>query len=196
MANTQALLQGLEQTLAQLHPSILPKLNNGLSNSDIESVAASLQLTFTTAIYDLFSWKNGIQHKAGDSPGQLLLFSNGIPYTLAEAADQYKLLALSKHIIETNYFPLFSSGNNDILVTDLDQASDTYSMIGLYSPALLGNNNVMTIYDSFASMIQTAFACYLQKAYWIDQDSLVTDADSHYSIASGLNPNSAYWQFM
>ncbi len=196
MLTNQQLLQALEQTLLQVHPSLLQRLDSGLSTGEIDRIAASVQLNFTDDVYDLFSWKNGLRQEAAGPAAQFQLFFNGMPYTLSEAAGEYHLLSLTKHFFEPNYFPLFSGGNDDILLIDLDNDSETYAMISLYAPALLGNNNPVTIYDSFAQMIQTALACYQQNAYRVIQGSLDIDSDAQYNIASALNPNSGYWQFM
>jgi len=196
MATNKELLNTLEQTLQTVHPGIVQKLNEGLSKTEIDKVAASAQVTFTDEVYDLFTWKNGIQHTDFRSTGQLLLFPKGSPFTLLEAAHDYDLLSITKHFFEPNYFPLFCGGDENILLIDLDEDSNTYKTISLYSPPLLGNTSPMTIYDSFSSMLETAIAGYAQKAFWIDQDSLQVNNDAYYDIASNLNPISQYWQFM
>ena len=196
MANDKELLLVFEQALKQANPSLVQKLNTGLTVDEINKIASSCQLTFTGEIYDLFSWKNGIQHQSIGSVAQLLLFPNGIPFNLIEAVHDYDLLSVTKHFFEPNYFPLFYNENEDLLLIDLDEDSETYSMISLYSPTLLGNSEPMTIYDSLSDLLKTAISCYEQKVFWITQDGLQMDADAYYQTASTLNPNSQYWQFM
>ncbi|MBX2922182.1 MAG: hypothetical protein KF746_08320 [Chitinophagaceae bacterium] len=174
----------------------MQKLNAGLSVGEIDKIASDYQVSFTDEVYDLFTWKNGIQHDVASTDTQLLLFPNGIPFSLSEAADDFDLLSVTKHFFEPNYFPLFSGNNENILLIDLGQDSPTYKTISLYSPSLFGSSDPMTIYDSFLSMIETAIACYDQKAFWVDQDSLQVNQDVYYSIAGNLNPNSQYWQYM
>lgn len=195
-ASNRDLLAVLEQTLNQYYPALAGKLNAGLSDSEIDKVASVYELNFTGEVYDLFSWKNGVQHEGADSTNQLLIFPNGIPFTLPEAAHNFDMLSVTKHFFEPNYFPLFSGGDNDLLLIDLDRDSSTYKMISLYSPSLLGNSDPVTIYDGFSSLLETVISCYRQKAFWIDQDCLQVDNDAYNSIAGNLNPNSQYWQFM
>jgi len=197
MAGNELLLTILEQKLARVHPLLLKNLNDGLTIKDIDKISVALGVTFTTDVYDMFSWKNGVRMDGSFPLTQKLIFPTGIPFSLSEAVDRYNLLALSKHFIEPNYFPLFSNGKDDVLLIDLDQDSDTYSMMSLYSPALLGNNgSPVTIYDSFSLMLQTILECYNKNAYWIDQDNLQVDNDLRYDIACQLNPGSQFWQYM
>ena len=196
MAANSELLMALEQTLANIHPAIVAKLNPGLSVTEINKTAASAQLTFTEEVYDLFIWKNGIQHQGINSIAQLLLFPVGIPFTLAEAAHDYDLLSVTKQFFSPNYFPLFYGDNDDILLIDLDRDSDTYKKICLYSAALMGEGDPITMFDSFSSMLETALVCYDQKAFWINYDRLEVNNDAHYRIGSDLNPNSEYWQVL
>jgi len=196
MPNNKALLTTLEQTLTKVYPSVVQKLNGGMTTGEIDKYASLAQLTFTDEIYDLFTWKNGIRQTAGGSPAQLLIFPNGIPYSLNEAVDDYDLQAVTKHLFQPNYFPLFSSGTDDILLIDLDADSDTYKMISLYSPPLLDGGDPMTIYDSFSSMLETVIACYDQKAFWVAEDRLAVDGSAYHAIASNFNRNSEFWQFM
>lgn len=196
MANNKELLTTLQQVLSGVHPSLVQKLNPGLSSGEIDAVAKSAQLSFTEEIYDLFTWKNGIQHEGISSTDQLLIFPNGIPYTLQEAANDYDILSVTKHFFETSYFPLFSGSEEAILLLDLDPGSVSYQMISLFSPPLLGDTTPVPIFDSFSRMLETVISCYKQKAFWIDQDCLQVDSDAHYTIASSFNPNSQYWQYM
>lgn len=196
MADNTVLFKTLEQTLQQFHPALLQKLNNGISENDIKKIASGCQVSLTGDVCGLFAWKNGVTRKTGDVADALLMFPDGVPFSLADAATAYNLLSLTKNLFEANYFPLFSGNNGNLLLMDLDSCSPTFQSISLYSPTLLGSATPMTIYDSLSSMMETAVACYQQGAFRIDQDTLQVNSDTHYSIASGMNPESQYWQFM
>ncbi|MFT3750665.1 MAG: hypothetical protein QM768_20305 [Agriterribacter sp.] len=195
MANNN-LLQRFEQTLLQVHPAVVKRLNSGLPVDEIDKIALSYQLAFTEDVYHLFTWKNGIRHETANTTDELLLFPKGIPFSLLEAAHDYDLLSVTKHFFETSYFPLFSAGNEDILLINLDAYSPVYKMISLYSAALFGNETPVTVYDSFSSMLQTVIEGYGQKALWIEDDSLQVNDNAYHSIAAGLNPGSAFWNYM
>ncbi len=196
MAGNTAPFKALEQTLQQFHPALLQKLNSGISEDEIKKLASDYQVSLTDDVYDLFTWKNGVTRQSGDVTDSLLMFPDGVPFSLADAAAAYELLSVTKHLFETNYFPLFSGNNGNLLLMDLDAYSPTFKAISLYSPTLLGSAAPMTIYDSLLSMMETAVACYQQGAFRIDQDALQVNSDTYYSIASSMNPDSQYWQFM
>lgn len=194
-ANT-AILKTLEQTLQQFHPALLQKLNAGISDDEVERLTSKYEVTPVDELYDLFMWRNGAKRDNGSSIDSLLIFPNGAPFSLSDAGDTYDLLSITKHLFEPNYFPLFSGDDDNLLLIDLDSSSPTFKTISLYSPTLLGNSTPMTIYDSIPSMIETAVMGYHQNAFWVNDDVLQVNSDTHYRIASSINPNSQYWQFM
>lgn len=196
MTFNSALLKTLEQTLQQFHPALLQRMNSGMSKDEIDRLAAKYQVSLTDDMYDLFMWKDGMTREENMAIGPLLIFPNGAPLSLADAANSYDLLSLTKHLFETNYFPLFSGDNGNLLLIDLDADSPTFKSISLYSPGPMGSATPMTIYDNFPMMIETVIMCYQQKAFWVDQDVLQVNSDMHYSIAGNLNSNSSYWQYM
>lgn len=189
------LLPIFEQRLSQYFPEAFSRLNPGLSKEQIDDTISSNKLDFTDDVYSYFEWKNGISHENIKSTDQLLLFPNGIPFTLAEAVHDYEELAIKKSVFESNYFPLFNDGNESFLLINLDPDAPDYNMISLCSPKLYGDAQPITIYDSFASMLETAITAFDQKAVWISDGSLESDSDSYYQVASEINPNSDYWQY-
>lgn len=190
------ILQRLAEVVTQVHPALAKKLQPGLSAGEIDELLASARLQFTAELYTLFSWEDGVATTSGVTPETLQIFPMGIPFSLASAVGTYKTTSLKQHLFETNYFPLFYSGHGDMFLYDLDESSPTYSMISLYSPELLGKNTLETIYDTLASLLDTATTCYDKQIFRIDQDRLEFDSDGHYNVASELNPNSYYWQYM
>jgi len=196
MTATAAILRTLEQALQQFHPALLQKLNAGISDDEVERLTSKYEVTPTDELYDLFMWKNGANRGNDSSTDDLLMFPDGAMFSLSDAGNTFDLLSITKDLFEPSYFPLFSGGNDNLLLIDLDSSSPTFKAISLYSPALLGNSTPMTIYDSLPSLIETAVIGYRQGAFSVDQDILQVDADKHYKIASSINPNSQYWQFM
>lgn len=196
MVNNKELLLALEQTLTKYHPVLVNRLNNGISTADINQRISPYNIDFTQDVYDIFSWKNGIQQKGTESPDQLLLFPNGTPLSLDVALGNFENSAVKNSLYESNYFPLFTGDKENTLLIDLDENSPSYQMISLYSPSLMGQSEPMTIYDSLTTLLGTVITCYDQKAFWINQDKLEVDNDTHYTIASNLNVNSDYWKYM
>lgn len=186
----------LGEVIGQFHPALMQQLQPGLSPGDIDKLIASARVQLTAELYTLFSWKNGVVTFADIPLETFQIFPMGIPYSLANAVDTYRTDSLQQHQFETNYFPLFYSGYGDIFLYNLDESSPTYEMISLYSPELLGKNTLETIYDSLSSLLETVIACYEKKIFWIDQGVLKFDSDAHYKVASELNSNSYYWQYM
>ncbi|WP_448633976.1 hypothetical protein [Pedobacter panaciterrae] len=200
MTDTAALFQILELILKQVHSSLVKKFNHGLSIHEINEMMATQQLTFPQEVYDLFTWKNGFKPSEAHPIIPLHLFPNGIPFTLDEALHCYDLLSITKQCFKPNYFPLFAgcspASNDHILLIDLDQNSDSYRMISLYSPSMFGAADPMTIYDSLSSLLETTISSYDRRAFWIADEALVIDSRMFHTIMSDLNPNSEYWQHM
>lgn len=186
----------LGEVITQAHPALMQQLQPGLSANDIDKLLATVRVQLTAELYTLFSWKNGVKTVGDATPETLQIFPMGIPYSLANAVETYQSISLKQHLFETDYFPLFFSGHGDIFLYDTDESSPTYSMISLYSPELLGKHTSETIYDSLSSLLDTAITCYEKKIFRIDKGLLEFDSDGHYSVASELNPNSYYWQYM
>jgi len=196
MIDNITLLNTLEQLLQKYHPSLLRKMNKGLTDDDVEAFGPKCEITVTDELYDLFMWRNGITPATMDSIDQLIIFPTGRPISLAEAADNFDLLSVTKHLFESNYFPLFAGDNGNFLLIDLDSASPTFKTISLFAPQESGNAAPITIYDTFATLLETVIACYKQGAFRIKDGALEVDSDMHYRIAGNLNPNSQYWQYM
>ncbi|MEI2273101.1 hypothetical protein OHD16_13205 [Sphingobacterium sp. ML3W] len=190
------LLKTLEEVLEEIHPSLFKRLTTGIAKEEIDKIASANRVDFCEEVYDLFTWKNGVSHMGISSVEQLLIFPDGIPFSIMEAVGVYNSHAITKQLFEPDYFPLFSDGNENILLINLDEDNAAYKTICLYSPSLLGTGTPIPIYDSLVNLITTVIACYQKKAFWLVNDCLEVDSDAHYSIASNLNPNSQYWQYM
>lgn len=189
-------LDKLGETITQVHPALMQQLQPGLSGNDIDKLLNTVQVQFTTELYALFSWKNGVKNIDNATPEAWQIFPMGIPYSLANAVEAYQSASLKQHLFETDYFPFFYSGHGDILLYNMDESNPTYRMISLYSPELLGTNTPKTIYDSLPSLVDTMLTCYAKQIFWISQGKLEFDSDGHYNVASELNPNSYYWQYL
>jgi len=194
MGKHKELLAALQKLLLKFHPSLAKQLKAGASIGEIDKVAATIKLTFTDGMYDLFTWKNGIKRTGTGVLSQSLLFPDGIPFSLSEAVHIYRLLIKTNNLFRPNFFPLFSGEYETILLIDLDEKSETHKMISLYSPPALDGANLMTIYDSLSSLLQTVIAAYNEEACRIDGDTLEVDIVAYTNIAGSHNPVSKYWR--
>lgn len=121
----------LIEELQRHNSPVIPLLQNGLTQDEIDNVIKPLGLNFPGELYELYSWKNGIAEKF-ENIGRFPLFPTGIFLDFYSATKVYpKKEGKIKHW-KKNKFPVFGMANEYYLI-DIDNASNTYGVIYYYS---------------------------------------------------------------
>jgi hypothetical protein len=98
-------------------------------------------------------------------------------------------------------FPIFESGLGDYFLLDIDQKSDTHGMIMFWSPSDPYFQGVISIADSFVSLLKTLLKCYKEGIYLFEKNAdgqrvLVCDPKAEHSIWENNNPQSQYYKVL
>ena len=193
------LLDQLLEVLTNLNSPLVPFLQLGVSIEYIKEETSTIPLNIPEELFIFYGWKNGITNKnIEDYPlSTFELFTLANPISIEDSIEIHKFHAIDKNYWENKYFPLFESGLGDYFLQDIDSKSETSGMIMFFSPISPYFQGVITIADSFVSLIETILSCYKEKIYNFQIDAegkkyLTTKSHPEFTLWEKHNPKSQY----
>jgi SMI1 / KNR4 family (SUKH-1) len=187
------ILKELENFLVGHGYPIIKKFNDGIAEEEIIDTLTRLDLNISSKLIDLYRWKNGVAGLYEETTEEeLSLFGMGIMFPFQLAVTTYIKEAIDEKYIKKNFFPLFTTGDSDYILMDLDKKKPSENLF-LISPPL-SISKPMTIYDSLEKLFETVLLTYKNNGYYFNGDSLEIDYELETEIATELNPNSKFWK--
>ncbi|TDX02192.1 SMI1/KNR4 family protein [Dinghuibacter silviterrae] len=192
----------LDQLLQQLIKSgspLVEELQSGVENKKIEGVASKYGINFNEEVYELYSWRNGINesHLESNKLGELELFRLAIFPPFEMAVEDYDCYSRQNNYWKKDLFPLFGSGGGDYYLINCSDDPKVRGMIFYYSPTNYESEARISIFDSLQSLVQSVTICYERQAYQYtsgEDKYLDIDYELEAEICRAYNPLSAYWR--
>ena len=150
MENFRNLLFKLESYWVNENVPILNKLNPGLKNAQrsIDEFTGII----TEEVWELYSWKNGVNATSGDFIGNLKIFEMGIFLPLDSAINIQKQMANTQFGWDSHMFVLFESGGGDYYIIESNPAWNSYGRIFYHSIGAIEFDRIISKYDSLYTL--------------------------------------------
>lgn len=195
------LLTDLEIELKKINSPLLPLLNPGLEEAEINKKLKPIGITLPPEAMDIFKWHNGTHFRDDKLARGQNLFFGAVFSALEIAVENYIYYSKSDRDFKKQYFTLFETIQGVMFLIDCDKKSTTYGMILQHDISRAVSAKVVTpIYDSISCWAETVIQCYRTGIYKIElQDSeevLGTDAIAEIALSKELNPKSVYWKLL
>jgi hypothetical protein len=189
-----SILNELESFLVEKNYPIIKKLSDGIAEDEIVRSLKKFDLSISPKLIELYSWKNGVSGLYEEYlTEELSLFGFvGVMFPFQQAMETYINIPIEEDFIKRNFFPVFTTGDNEYLLMDLAKRKPSESVF-IYSPSLL-ILKPMTIYDSIERLFETALVTYENNGYYFSGNTLEIDYEIETKIATELNPKSKFWK--
>ncbi|TDW97276.1 SMI1/KNR4 family protein [Dinghuibacter silviterrae] len=197
MSNISRFLDELLQQLIKSGSPLANELQAGIDKSAIETEVSKFEIALPEEVYDLYSWRNGLNsdYLESNKLGALELFRLAVFPPFEVAMEDYEQYSQKNVYWEKEMFPLFGSGGGDYYLINCGQNSEEKGMIFYYSPSNYEFDGSISIFDSLETLIQSVTVCYEERAYWFGSDRyLEIDYTIEAEICQARNPLSAYWR--
>jgi len=145
-------------------------------------------------VWDLYSWKNGVNPTAEDSIGNLSIFELAVFVSFQEAMDIQKSMAGSEYGWDKNKFPLFTSGGGDYYLIEGDISKNEYGSIYYYFPGAVDFERMISQYDSLYTLFLTIYESFSKNIFTYREGVLEVDDEKSFEIGKKLNPRSDYYK--
>lgn len=86
-----SILKKLDGIFSSQYSIAFTRLQDGLSRTEIEERAASINLAFLPEVFELFQWKNGLRQSDDLTIAQSLLFPDGVFESLDGCIETYNI---------------------------------------------------------------------------------------------------------
>ena len=188
----KSLLYELESLWRNEKAPILDKLNPGLKNPEKEIYGFSGVLP--NEVWELYSWKNGVNATSKDLIGNLKIFQMGIFLPLEKAIDIEKEMIGTEFGWDSNKFVLFESGGGDYYLIDGNTSANSYGMLFYHSIGSVEFETIISQYDSLYALFLTIYECFKRRIFTYDKGLLKIDREKYFDIGKEMNPRSDYWK--
>lgn len=188
----------LETLLKNKNPQLIQHLIEGTPNDITITFFKSFLLLANTDdnLCSLYNWHNGTRLNEENHCLNFCLFPDYIFMSLDNI----------KETIDTDCFynfrsekmmPILSSTGGDFLSFKIEEynQSDKDCKIYYCSPRVTNAKNIISMFDSFNSMIECVIKSYENSFYFINQEDNIMDEDFEQvqNLFKKLNPKSDYW---
>jgi len=187
-------LNEINKYLVQSEAYVLDFMLPGIDKDEISRQLAGAEIKLPDDVYQLYQWRNGIANIYDHKFNHEVFFEFGIFYSLQSAIALYQDHGLVNKYWDSSFFPLFTNGGGDFLLVNINEQSDGYGSIYLYSPAINLSIDPVSIYDTAATMMDTILVSYQERAYFFEDRELEYNSDLEHEIAKSLNPKSSFWR--
>ena len=165
-------------------------LQPGIDASKVQDMLATVNLTPTDELLELFSWHNGVTEKGGVAlkdiqfiPGfYLLSIEEAVAHLNANKGDARWA---------PNWFPILANSGGDFYAVVLTDESKVSSPVVNYT---MGYPEVDIEYSSIESMMETFVECANAGITFVNEGRLDMDDAKQAVVAKRLNPSVELWQ--
>ena len=169
------------------------RLRPGLARQEIEHYEKRLGWELPREAYDFYGWRNGVDHRGAKMHDDLCFYPGFFPLSLEEAtAEIAKKLAFGLPLWQAGWLPLFGD------VSDARDVLDCTRIVGGSAPVIFYMGQDTEHPDQYldlGTMLETLAECFVQGAFFVDQEGLLDmDWDGYSVVGRKTNPGVDFWE--
>jgi hypothetical protein len=177
--------------LREWHIPVCDRLNDGLSDKEIERSFEQAGLKPTKELVELYQWRNGTPVEEGTMLDDVQIIPGYHFLSLKDAIKSY-LAMKDDDRWSSSWFPVFANGGGDFYAVDLSQSNGEYAPIVGF---ILNETEQEVEYQSLTTMLLTFSECCEKGiVFKTEAGYLEMDDDQQAGIAMKNNPEVEFWR--